>query len=350
MTADQRILFARFKRVAAVTAFFAAHIVIAAHLVIAAHTAAQAQVLPQELAQVLGQTPGEMPDAQLLLAPDVTPVAASATTPAATPAVAPGGHLSSSDVLKPAAPSASLMAPRQVPCAAPAELAHFDHPLVHTMRRLASGKPLVIVAIGSSSTAGARASSPAATYPARLAVELKARLPGHDVTVFNRGVNGEVTDDMIARFATDVIAARPQLVLWQVGTNSVLRDNPLQPHAVELHQGIAQLKAAGADIVLIDPQFAPKVLAKSETMDMVDQVALAAKEENVDLFRRFAVMRDWHEVQHLGFDVFVAPDQLHMNDWGYACWAKLIGAAITEAATRPVAAAAVHPVQPANQP
>ena len=112
---------------------------------------------------------------------------------------------------------------------------------------------------------------------------------------------------------------------------------------MELHKGIEELKATDADVVLIDPQYAPKVLAKSETPGMVEQIALAAKEENVDLFRRFEVMRNWHEVQHLGFDVFVSPDRLHMNDWGYACWAKLIGAAIAEAATRPIAAAAAHP-------
>ena len=227
-------------------------------------------------------------------------------------------------------------------CGAPAEFSHLDRPLLRTMRRLASGEPLTIVAIGSSSTAGAGASSPAASYPSRLAVELRARFPGHDITVLNRGVNGEETDNMMARFATDVMAAHPQLVLWQVGTNSVLRDHPLNPHSVELHEGIEELKAAGADVVLIDPQYAPAVIAKSETPGMVEQIALAAKDENVDLFHRFAVMRDWHEVGHLGFDVFVSPDQLHMNDWGYACLAKLLGAALAEAATRPITSAAVH--------
>jgi acyl-CoA thioesterase-1 len=75
-------------------------------------------------------------------------------------------------------------------CSAPAELARFSHPLRHTARRLANGGPLVIVAIGSSSTNGAGASSPAASYPSRLAVELKQRFPGRDITVLNRGVNG----------------------------------------------------------------------------------------------------------------------------------------------------------------
>ncbi|MFY9841127.1 MAG: SGNH/GDSL hydrolase family protein [Xanthobacteraceae bacterium] len=241
-----------------------------------------------------------------------------------------------------AAKAVSSSAASALACTAPPEFVRFDRPLLHTMRRLASGQLLTIVAIGSSSTAGAGATSPEANYPSRLGVELRAKFPSHEITVLNRGVNGEETDNMMARFASDVIAAHPQLVLWQIGTNSVLRDHPLGSHNVELREGIEELKNSGTDVVLIDPQFAPAVLAKSETPGMVDQIALAAKEENVDLFRRFAVMRDWHDVQNLSFDTFVSPDHLHMNDWSYACVAKLLGTAIAEAATRPIAAASVH--------
>jgi acyl-CoA thioesterase I len=267
-----------------------------------------------------------------------TQFAATAPAPPAISAVAGAGSTA-----KPAAGTAPAAPAMPTACTTPAALTHFDRPLVHMLRRLASGQPLTIVAIGSSSTAGAGASSPAATYPSRLALELRSRFPGREITVINRGVNGEETNNMMARFEADVLAAHPQLVLWQIGTNSVLRDHPLNPHAVELHEGIEQLKAAGADVVLIDPQFAPAVLAKSETQGMVEQIALAAKQENVGLFQRFAVMRDWHDVQHLSFDAFVSPDHLHMNDWSYACLAKLLGGAIAEAATRPIAAAAVHP-------
>jgi acyl-CoA thioesterase I len=224
-------------------------------------------------------------------------------------------------------------------CGGPAGFARFTQPLRHTARRLAGGGPLVIVAIGSSSTAGAGASSRAASYPSRLAEELKQRFPGRDITVLNRGVNGEQTEQMLARFETDVVAMHPDLVLWQVGTNSVLRDHPLRPHAVLLHEGIEQLKEAGADVVLMDMQYAPKLLTKPETEGMEDQIAFAAKQENVDLFGRFALMRNWHEVRHIPFDAFVAPDHLHMNDWSYACVAKLLAAAISEAATRPIASA-----------
>ena len=122
-----------------------------------------------------------------------------------------------------------------------------------------------IVAVGSSSTSGAGASSPAASYPSRLAVELKQRFPARDITVLNRGVTGEETAQMMARFATGVIPAHPDLVLWQVGTNSVLRDHPLKAHSALLQRGHrAAQAAAGADVMLMDMQFAPRVLAKPE--------------------------------------------------------------------------------------
>ena len=243
----------------------------------------------------------------------------------------------------PAAAATQSAAPPAAPapsCSAPRELTRFVHPLARTARRLASGAPLVIVAVGSSSTYGAGASSPAASYPSRLAVELKRRFPTRDITVLNRGVNGEETAQMLARFEAGVLAAHPDLVLWQVGTNSVMRDHSLAAHAVLLREGLAQLKEAGADVVLMDMQYVPKVLAKAETPGMENQLAIAAKQENVDLFERFAIMRNWYEVQHLPFDAFAAPDQLHMNDWGYGCVAKLLADAIAEAATRPVASAA----------
>jgi lysophospholipase L1-like esterase len=270
--------------------------------------------------------------------------APAATAAAALAVAAPPPRPAPVDLAKPAAlpQAAAPLQNSQLSCGAPPEFTRLNYPLRHAARRLASGEPLTIVAVGSSSTAGAGASSPAASYPSRLAVELKQRFPGHDITVLNRGVNGDETEQMIARFATGVIAAHPDLVLWQVGTNSVLRDYPLKPHSVLLREGIAQLKEAGADVVLIDMQFAPRVLAKPETQGMEDQIALAAKDENIDLFRRFALMRNWHEVEHIPFDAFVAPDELHMNDWSYACVAKLLAAGIAEAATRPVASAAAH--------
>jgi lysophospholipase L1-like esterase len=228
-------------------------------------------------------------------------------------------------------------------CDAPAEFTRLMNPLVRTGKKLAAGEPVKIVAIGSSSTAGAGASSDANTYPARLASELKTLFPHQPVAVVNRGVNGDEARGMLARFDKEVIAEQPDLVLWQVGTNSVLRDDPIAPAGRLIFQGLNRLKASGADVILIDPQFAPKVLAKADADTMVDLLAHAAKSQHVDLFRRFAVMRHWRQVSHIPFEVFISGDELHMNDWSYGCIAKLLAGSIAEAATRSTLTARAAP-------
>jgi acyl-CoA thioesterase I len=229
-------------------------------------------------------------------------------------------------------------------CDAPLDLIRLANPLPHFAHKLAVGEPVTIVAIGSSSTAGAGASSGAATYPSRLAVELKQHFPTLSITVLNRGVGGEEVADMLKRFDSAVLAAKPDLVLWQLGTNSVIRGHKLGDHGVMIREGLSRIRAVGADVVLIDPQFAPKVISKPEAEEMVALISATAKREDVDLFRRFEVMRHWRDVDRLGFETFVSPDGLHMNDWSYACMARGLGNAIAEAAQRPMmsATAASH--------
>jgi lysophospholipase L1-like esterase len=230
----------------------------------------------------------------------------------------------------------------QPSCDVQRDLVRFAAPLAHVGHKLSTGQPITIVAIGSSSTAGAGASSPAATYPSRLQAELSQRFPGHSITVINRGVGGEEVPDMLKRFDQGVIAAKPDLVIWQLGTNSVIRDHTVGDHGALIRQGIGRIRTTGADIVLLDPQYAPKVISKPEAAHMVELIAVTAKQEDIDLYPRFDVMRRWHDAAHMDFTAFVSPDGLHMNDWSYACLAKGLGQAIAEAAQRPVLSASMH--------
>ena len=225
------------------------------------------------------------------------------------------------------------------PCADKGSVTRLAYPLAHMAQRIATGHSVTIVALGSSSTAGAGASGPAASYPSRLEAELKASFPKQAITVLNRGVNGEEAAEMMARFDDSVAAAHPDVVLWQVGTNALLRDNPLGPVDRLVHDGIARIKAIGSDVVLIDPQFAPKVTVKPDAEEMVNLISAASKQASVDLFPRFAVMRGWHDQDAIPFEAFLSPDLLHMNDWSYGCLAKLLSSAMVEAATRPFASA-----------
>ena len=229
------------------------------------------------------------------------------------------------------------------PCKAPPNLTDLEQPLPRTTARIAAGEPVKIVTIGSSSTAGAGASKPEASYPSRLAVELAAQFPHSQVTVINRGANGQEAGDMLARLKTDVLDEKPTLVIWQVGTNSVLRDHAIEQVSSHIDDGIEQIKAAGADVILVDPQYAPRVLAKSEeATSMVTMIDKKARRFKVGVFHRFAVMRHWRETSAIPFETFTAPDGLHHNDWSYACWAKLLSTGIAQAVSKPTLSAHIR--------
>ena len=214
----------------------------------------------------------------------------------------------------------------RVPCLPPKGEAHKMGSLPRVAGKLAAGEPVKIIAFGSSSTAGYGASSPEYNYPNRLAMQLHRQYPTADITVINRGQGGEDAPEMMKRLQTSVIDTHPDLVIWQVGTNAVLRNLDPGETAKMVEDGIARIQATGADLVLVDPQYSPRVNERAESAGkMINLLGRVAELRKVGIFPRFEVMRDWHEGQQMAFDAFVIADGLHMNDWGYACFAQLLG-------------------------
>lgn len=229
------------------------------------------------------------------------------------------------DKVKQVAKSASDIFNR-VPCLPPKGGAGTTGSLPHVAAKLAAGEPVVIIAFGSSSTVGYGTSAPEFTYPNRLAAQLHRQYPTADITVINRGQGGEDAPEMMKRLQTSVIDMHPDLVIWQVGTNAVLRDLDPGETAKLVEEGVARIQAAGSDVVLVDPQYSPKVTERAESANkMVKLLSRIAALRHVGIFPRFDVMRDWHERQSIPIDEFVIADGLHMNDWGYACFAQLLG-------------------------
>jgi lysophospholipase L1-like esterase len=214
----------------------------------------------------------------------------------------------------------------RVPCLPPKGGIKPMGSLPHVASKLASGAPVTIIAFGSSSTQGWGSTSPEFTYPNRLAAQLHRQYPGADITVLNRGTGGEDAPQMMKRLQTSVIDMKPDLVIWQVGTNAVLRGLDPAETARLVSDGVALIQAAGADLVLVDPQYSPRVNERAQSASqMVRLLSKVAALRHVGLFPRFEVMREWHEEQAIPIDKFVIADGLHMNDWGYACFAQLLG-------------------------
>jgi lysophospholipase L1-like esterase len=214
----------------------------------------------------------------------------------------------------------------RVPCLPPKGVSQSMGSLPHVAAKLAANKPVVIVAFGSSSTQGYGATSPDFNYPNQLAAQLHRKYPAAAITVINRGKGGEDAPEMMKRLRSEVIDAKPDMVIWQVGTNAVLRNLDPASTVKTVEDGVATIQASGADLVLVDPQYAPAVNARGENAGkMVSLLSKVAHYRHVGIFPRFEVMRDWHDRQSLPFDIFVTKDGLHMNDWGYACFAQLLG-------------------------
>src|SRR5919202_4131100 len=183
--------------------------------------------------------------------------------------------------------------PPALRCTAPEAMTRFKVSLPNAARAIRRGAALVIVAIGSSSTQGVGASDQAHTYPALLAEELRQRWPRLAVTVVNKGVGGETAEQMLARFPRDVLPYHPQLVIWQTGTNQALMSEDVHGYENTVREGIARLKAVHTDVILMDPQYAPRVLARPLHKAILDTLGRVANDLNVAVFRRFAVMRHW---------------------------------------------------------
>jgi lysophospholipase L1-like esterase len=249
----------------------------------------------------------------------------TATTANANPAAQKGIAGKAIDKVKEVAKSAGDIFSR-VPCLPPKGASKSMGSLPRVASKLANGQPVVIVAFGSSSTQGYGSSGPDFTYPNRLAAQLRRQYPTAYISVVNAGKGGEDAPEMMKRLQTAVIDLHPDLVIWQVGTNAVLRNLDPDETAKLVEEGIGRIQAVGSDVVLIDPQYSPRVNEHAESAGkMTKLLGKVAELRKVGIFPRFAVMKDWHEKQAIPIENFVISDGLHMSDWGYACFAQLLG-------------------------
>jgi acyl-CoA thioesterase I len=202
--------------------------------------------------------------------------------------------------------------------------------LPHLKAALAARTEGLIVALGSSSTVGTMASDSAHSYPAVLQEELNKALPTAHIAVINRGIGGQDAPEELARLDTDAIAVHPQLVIWQVGANGAMRNaDPLEFHRLVV-DGVNRLRAAGIDVILMDNQRSPKVLAAVEHIVLEDSLRRVAQETQVDIFSRSHLMDAWSE-EGAKPGLFTASDGLHHNDLGYECVAASLSRLIVAA-------------------
>jgi acyl-CoA thioesterase-1 len=211
--------------------------------------------------------------------------------------------------------------------------------LPHLRSAIAARTEGLIVALGSSSTEGVMASDSAHTYPAVLQSTLNRAVPGAHFAVINRGVGGQDAPEELRRLDTDVIALHPQLMIWQVGANGAMRHaDPSEFHRM-VEEGVNRLLQAGIDVILMDNQRSPRVLAAVENIVLEDALEHVVKETGVNLFSRSHLMDAWSD-EGSKPGLFIASDGLHHNDLGYLCVSQALARQIAAAVGAPLAISA----------
>jgi acyl-CoA thioesterase-1 len=96
--------------------------------------------------------------------------------------------------------------------------------------------------------------------------------------------------------------------------------------------GVARIKGAGAEVMLMNPQYAPAVLRHPRYRAVLRVIDRVAYVEDVPLVPRFALMRQWAEDGRMPLNIMLTRDRLHMTDLSYDCLARQVAAEIEEAA------------------
>jgi hypothetical protein len=219
------------------------------------------------------------------------------------------------------------------------DLVGFKYPLRHFRAALKCRRKVKVIAIGSSSTAGADGVVP---FPPRLEMLLRQHFNGNMIDVVNRGIGGQEAPEELSRFESDVIAEAPSLVIWQVGTNAVFHDTSCyRPDVAKtIAVGLNWLAALPTDVVLMDLQYTKAMVCKIGlstvpklplSEDMVSLIAAAGEnaDPKVNVFRRFELMKRWTEA---GIPLDSLDDQgndrLHTGKWATNCVTQALFEAI----------------------
>lgn len=186
--------------------------------------------------------------------------------------------------------------------------------LPFTKQKLRPGQTLVIVALGSSSTTGFF--SPGSAFPDVAKQELSRLHPSTRIDMINSGRIGETIGDNIARIDRDVLSHKPDLVVWQIGTNDVVWRGIAEDAKQKLSEAVAGIKAARADVVLFDLQYAPLVVANGKYVRMESMINEVAAQQGVGHFPRFTLMK---RAIDAGTPGLVSWDGLHESIEGDKC-------------------------------
>ena len=198
-------------------------------------------------------------------------------------------------------------------CAASEAFTTPEAPLVQVAAAIAAGGPVNVLAVGSATTVGDQLGADRhSAYPYRMVEALHAALPKVSFALTLRGGRGMTAEDMLPLLQAALTGQHYQLVIWQTGTVEAVRGLRPDGMVAALQEGIDRAREAGADVILIDPQFSRFLRANADLDPYEAALQQVSVMPGVVLFRRFDVMRTWAEEGDIDLERAREPDRTRM--------------------------------------
>lgn len=194
---------------------------------------------------------------------------------------------------------------------------------------------ITIVALGDSTTAGTPLfQSPVEAPPHGRGNERSQfahwlNVAHADWLVLNRGVNGERSDQIAARFDRDVLAAKPRIVIILAGVNDVYQGRSAESVIAALRAMYD--RALAANITILAGSILPYNTATPDQNARMHQInAWMASQGRGDHRLVFVDTRKAVASEHDPDLLAGSPDGLHPNVDGYRAMARAIESAIVK--------------------
>ncbi len=215
-------------------------------------------------------------------------------------------------------------------CDLPAYLVTSDSVLKNVAASVSEKKALPILVVGTMSSMLPGKDGVAAAYPVRLQAALAERLPGIDVKVDTELLPKKSAADvqpMLARFLED---HKPVLVIWQTGTSDAVRAVDPDEFHTALDDGVSAIQKAGADVILVNPQYSPRTEAMFSLSGYLDIIRAVAQQFEIPVFDRFSAMRHWNDEGD--FDLSATTPGLDLAKRVHDCVGRALATLVIETA------------------
>jgi hypothetical protein len=195
------------------------------------------------------------------------------------------------------------------------------------------GKTLRIVVLGGASSTLPGPDGTQSAYPARLDVALKQLLPSVAVTVTADIKTRQSAEEAADHMDKLMLDQKPNLVVWQAGTYDAVRGTDLEDFRSSIADGVEKIQASGADVVLLNMQYSPRTESMVAVGAYADSMRWVAREREVPVFDRLAIMRHWYESGQ--FNLYATTKDLSTAKQVHDCIGRALASLIIDAARLP---------------